>query len=106
MKELTKAFHYLVSTENKKCVDIVREFLEKNNMLVTVFANLTDSKGRKAINIALTDQRNEIRRYLHVCGRYRLDERALVRGWCLSFRHLCLSGVRVFVTGVRVCYCI
>ena len=78
MKELTKAFHYLVSTENTKCVDIVREFLEKHKEMVRVFANLTDSKGRKAINIALTDQRNEIRRYLHVCGRYRLDERALV----------------------------
>ena len=100
MKELTKAFHYLVSTENTKCVDIVREFLEKHKEMVRVFANLTDSKGRKAINIALEDQRKEIHRYLHVCGRYRLDERALVRGWCLSFRHLCLSGVRVFVTGV------
>ena len=53
MKELTKAFHYLVSTENTKCVEIVREFLEKHKKLVAVFANLTDKDGRKAINIAL-----------------------------------------------------
>ena len=78
MKELTKAFHYLVSTENSRCVQILRVFLKKHKKLIAVFANLTDSKKRKAINIALEDQRKEIHRYLHVCGRYRLDERALV----------------------------
>ena len=53
MKELTKAFHYLVSTENERCVEIVRVLLEKHKKLIAVFASLTDSKKRKAINIAL-----------------------------------------------------
>ena len=78
MKEITKAFHYLVSTENKKCVDITREFLEKHKKLIAVFANLIDDKGRKAINIALPKQRQEIQRFLYICGRYRLDPRYLV----------------------------
>ena len=78
MKELTKAFHYLVSTKNTKCVEVVRAFLEKHKKLVAVFANLTDRDGRKAINIALPSQRDEMNRFLYICGRYRLEKRSLV----------------------------
>ena len=53
-------------------------FLEKHKKLSAVFADLTDDKDRKAINVALPKQRAEINRFLYVCGRYRLEKRSLV----------------------------
>ena len=78
MKELTKAFHYLVSTENSNVWRSYVEFLQETQKVGCCVCKSHRQRGRKAINIALQEQRKEIHRYLHVCGRYRLDERALV----------------------------
>ena len=71
--ELRAAWHYLVSTKSTLCVDIVRDFLDSHKNLVGTLANLTDKTGRKAIHVALPEQREEIEKHLLLCGRYRIN---------------------------------
>ena len=47
LKDLAEAFHYLITTDDTKCVETTRVFLAKHEHLVAVFAHLKDSKVRK-----------------------------------------------------------
>ena len=77
-KNLRAAWHYLVTTESKLCVDITREFIKSHKKLVGTLANLTDETGRKAIHVALSEQREEIEKLLLLCGRYRINSGPVV----------------------------
>ena len=67
------AWHYLVSTESKLCVDITREFLRSHKNLWVLWQISQTNTGRKAIHVALPEQREEIEKLLLLCGRYRIN---------------------------------
>ena len=73
-----ESWHYIISTESKRCEDVCRIFLDKHRPLVATLANLRDRKGRKAIHVALKVQREDFEKHLLLCGRYRIDKGPVV----------------------------
>ena len=63
---------------SKFCLAIIESFLEKHKEHAQLLADVTDSVGRKAIDVALPRVKEAIQQRILFCGRYRLDKRAAV----------------------------